>query len=204
VSRPAIDFLFYLLRRRAARTRLTVAESRLLTTLARGRGCVVEVGVYQGATSARLAAAMAPAVCLWLVDPYRRETRWERLLGFSANQHVARRSVRPWADRVRFLRRTGAAAARELAFDRQPELIFIDADHSYDAVREDFLAWAPHLAPQGVLALHDSRMCPARPDLDAATGPVRLAAEILGGVHGDWSLAAEADSVAAFQRGDAR
>jgi predicted O-methyltransferase YrrM len=204
MSRPAIDFLRYLLRRRAAQSSLTAAESRLLTTLSRGRACVVEVGVYQGATSARLAAVMAPTGCLWLVDPYRRETRWERLLGFSANELVARRSVQPWAERVRFVRRASSAAARELALDQGAELIFIDADHSYAAVREDFLAWAPHLAPRGLLAFHDSRPCPARPDLDAATGPVRLAAEILGGMHGDWSLAAEADSIAAFQRGDVR
>jgi MMP 1-O-methyltransferase len=204
VSRPAVDFVFYLLGRRAARSSVTAAESGLLTTLACGRRCVVEVGVYQGATSARLAAAMAPGGCLWLVDPYRHETRWERLLGFSADRHIARRTVRPWADRVRFVRRTGATAARELAFEPPPELIFVDADHSYAAVREDFLAWTPHLAAGGVVALHDSRPCPARPDLDATTGPVRLAAEILDGAHGDWTLAAEADSIAAFRRGSPR
>jgi predicted O-methyltransferase YrrM len=200
VSRPSIDFLRYLLLRRGALTSLTAAESSLLVTLARGRSSVVEVGVSQGATSARLAAAMAPSGRLWLIDPYCRHTWPERLLHLSFNEHIARRSVRPWFCRVRFLRLVSTAAASEIALDRPAELIFIDADHSYEAVRDDFLAWSPHLASTGILAFHDSRCCRARADLSLDTGPVRLVEEIMRGDYGSWSLCAEADSVAAFRR----
>ena len=200
MSRPAIEFLLYLLGRRGATTVLTDAESRLLARLAGGCRSVVEVGVHQGATSARLAAAMAAAGRLWLVDPYSRHTWPERLLGLSFAEHVARRSVRPWADRVRFVRSTSVAAARDVELPSPAELIFIDADHSYRAVRDDFRAWAPHLAPGGAIAFHDSRRCPARPELDEGTGPVRLVDEILRREHGAWSLAAEADSISVFRR----
>jgi len=203
VSRPSIDYLRYLLGLRGARTALTADESRLLVSLARGRACVVEVGVDEGASSARLVGAMAPTGRLWLIDPYHRETRPERWLGFSFAEHVAHRHLRPWADRVRFVRRTSAAAAREIDLGRPVELIFIDADHTYEAVREDFLAWSPHLAAGGTLAFHDSRRCPARPELDAGTGSVRLVDEILHGEHGAWSLTAEVDSLAAFRRATA-
>jgi predicted O-methyltransferase YrrM len=126
------------------------------------------------------------------------------LLGVSFNERISRRSVRPWAaGRVRFVRRTSIAAAAMLTAEQLADLIFIDADHSYSAVRDDFLAWSRLLAADGVLAFHDSRRCPARPDLDAGTGPVRLVDEILRGEHGAWSLTAEADSVAAFHRGGA-
>ena len=200
MSRPSVEFLRYLLRLRGAETTLTAAESRWLITCARGSRYVVEVGVYEGATSARLAAAIEPSGRLWLIDPYFRHTRPERLLGFSFSRFIARRSVRPWAHRVRFVLRTSIAAANEIVLDPPADLIFVDADHSYPAVRADFLAWAPHLAPAGTIAFHDSRCCPARPDLDAATGPVRLVDEILRGDHGPWSLAGQADSIAAFRR----
>jgi predicted O-methyltransferase YrrM len=203
VSRPAIDFLLYLLGIRKAYTALTMAESRLLAALAAGRGCIVEVGVHEGVTSAKLAAAMASTGRLWLVDPYVLHTRPERLLGFSFAEHIARRQLRPWARKVRFVRQTSIAATRELTLESQAELIFIDADHSYGAAREDFLAWSPHLAAGGALVFHDSRRCPARPDLDAETGPVRLVDEILRGEHGAWSLIASADSAAAFRRAGA-
>jgi hypothetical protein len=203
VSRPSLDFLRYLLGLRGARTALTAAESRLLVGLARGRGCIVEIGVDEGATSARLAAAMAPTGCLWLIDPYRQGTRPERWLGLSFAEHVAHRSVRPWPDRVRWLRLASTAAAGEIALRQPAELIFVDADHAYQAVRDDFMAWAPHLAAGGTVAFHDSRRCPARPELDAGTGPVQLVDEILRGEHGAWSLIAEADSIAAFRRAPA-
>jgi predicted O-methyltransferase YrrM len=203
VSRPSIEFLRYLLGIRKAQTALTAAETSLLAALAGGRGSVVEIGVHEGATSARLAAAMAPAGRLWLIDPYLRYTRPERLLGFSFAEHIARRRLRPWAPMARFVRLTSIAAARELILESTAELIFIDGDHSYRAVHEDFLAWGPHLAAAGALAFHDSRRCAARPDLDAETGPVRLVDEILRGEHGAWSLIAEADSIAAFRRAGA-
>lgn len=41
-------------------------------------------------------------------------------------------------------------------WDRQPVgLLFIDGDHSYDAVRADLLAWASSLAPGAVVAFDD-------------------------------------------------
>lgn len=36
------------------------------------------------------------------------------------------------------------------------KLIFIDADHSYDHVKEDFLKWSPLLDLEGEIAFHDS------------------------------------------------
>lgn len=34
-------------------------------------------------------------------------------------------------------------------------LLFIDGDHSEEACREDFLAWAPHTAPNGIVVFDD-------------------------------------------------
>jgi Methyltransferase domain len=73
--------------------------------------------------------------------------------------------------------------------------IFIDARHDYESVREDFQVWAPKLAPDGAMAFHDSRVCPARPDIEESSGPVRLMREIGSGVHGPWQIVATADSV---------
>lgn len=177
---------------------MTAAETELLVSLAAGRSTVVEVGVFEGATSARLAAVIDSAGRLFLVDPFERGTRPERLLGLSYSHHIARRSVALWRHRVCFVQATSLAAAE--AHTETAELIFIDADHSYEAVQADFLAWSERLAPTGVLAFHDSRRCPARPDLEAHTGPVRLLGEILAGEHGPWCLAGEADSVTAIRR----
>lgn len=198
MARHSIEFLKYLMGLRGPRTTLTAAETGLLRSLAAGAGCAVEVGVYEGATSAVLAAAIAPEGELYLVDPYFLDVRLEKWLGFSFTGFVARRSVRPWSRRARFVRATSLDAARSLPLHQPADLIFIDAVHSYEAVRDDMLAWAPKLAPNGVLAFHDSRCCAARPDLTPDTGPVRLMDEVRRGLHGPWRLAGEADSLTAL------
>lgn len=40
-------------------------------------------------------------------------------------------------------------------FNKSIDLIFIDGDHSYNAVKADVLAWLPHLKPHGVIIMHD-------------------------------------------------
>lgn len=199
MARYSIEFLKYLAGLRGPHSTLTPVESALLRSLAAGRECAVEVGVYEGVTSAAMAGALSPTGTLYLVDPYTLGARLERWLGLSFTSHVARRSVRPWRQRVRFVRATSLEASRFLDLHRPADLVFVDADHSYEAVRDDLRAWAPKLAPGGVLAFHDSRRCAARPDLTPETaGPVRLMDEVRGGLFGAWRIVAEADSVTAI------
>jgi predicted O-methyltransferase YrrM len=197
MARYSVEFLKYLVGLRGPRTTLTAAETGLLRSLAANAGCAVEVGVYEGATSAVLAAAMAPEGMLYLVDPYFLDVRLEKWLGFSFTGFVARRSVRPWSRKVRFVRATSLEASSSLSLPQKADLVFIDAVHSYEAVRDDMLAWAPRLRPGGILAFHDSRCCAARPDLTPDTGPVRLMDEVRRGLHGTWQLADTADSLTA-------
>ena len=35
------------------------------------------------------------------------------------------------------------------------DLLFIDADHSFEAVEDDIKAWLPHVVPQGIILFHD-------------------------------------------------
>jgi len=37
-------------------------------------------------------------------------------------------------------------------------MLLIDADHSYDGVRNDFERWLPHVAPGGLIVFHDYLM----------------------------------------------
>jgi predicted O-methyltransferase YrrM len=44
---------------------------------------------------------------------------------------------------------------REILGIRQIDLLFIDGDHTYDGVRQDFEMYAPLVRPGGLIALHD-------------------------------------------------
>ncbi len=48
-----------------------------------------------------------------------------------------------------------AARVNELLAGRMLDLLFIDGDHSYDGVRQDFEAYKPLVRPGGLIAFHD-------------------------------------------------
>jgi hypothetical protein len=43
------------------------------------------------------------------------------------------------------------------SWQRAVDLLFLDGDHGYDAVKQDVADWAPKVRPGGRLALHDVR-----------------------------------------------
>ncbi|MDX2098581.1 MAG: class I SAM-dependent methyltransferase, partial [Leptolyngbyaceae cyanobacterium bins.59] len=156
MARYTIEFLKYLVGLRDATTHDTPAELNLLATLAKGRTCIVEVGVYEGAASRVLSANMDPQGKLYLVDPYFQELTIEKLFKFSIPEYIAKRAVKPWEAQVEFIRTTSVEAAQKLAVKKQIDLVFIDAAHHYEAVLEDFKIWSEMLSPTGVIAFHDS------------------------------------------------
>lgn len=117
-----------------------------------GKGLIVEIGSWKGRSTAWLAAgARLAAARVYAIDPHAgsREDPAAATLGeFRAN--LARAGV---ADVVEPLVMTSAEAAR--ALDGPVELLFIDGDHSYDAVRLDADLWLPRLVEGGVVMFHD-------------------------------------------------
>lgn len=181
-------------------TSLTAAETALLRKLAADRSSVVEVGVFEGATSRAMAEVMRPDGNLYLVDPHVRATRMEKWLGFSAAGYIARRSVARYGRLAQFVPLTSLEAAASLRLRQSADLIFIDADHSYEAVKSDFRAWTNHLGTEGAIALHDSRVCVQRPDLTPETGPVRFANELRAGSLRSWKVSDAVDSISVITR----
>jgi hypothetical protein len=197
--RYTTDFARFLLSLRGAQSSVTLSEQRFLSELAANRSAVIEVGVHEGATSKVLRDAMNPDGALFLVDPYLKGVRLEKLLGVSFAEYVARRTLQSWKNSVTFVKDFSSPAADRLLGKVRADLIFIDAVHDYDAVTEDFLKWRRLLADDGVIAFHDSRLCDRRPDLPAGAGPVRLVEDIRQGRHGAWEICGEVDTVTAVK-----
>jgi predicted O-methyltransferase YrrM len=158
-----------------AETQTSPLERRVLAAHAAGRRRLVEIGVWHGVTTALLRSVMASDGVLWAIDPFPRGR-----LGFSAQRYIAHRVVgRVRRGAVRWVRSTAVEAAAAYAATEEPaEFVFIDADHSYAGVVNDWRAWSPLVAIGGIVCLHDSRSSITR-QIDQAGSVIAMREVIL-------------------------
>jgi hypothetical protein len=128
-------------------------------------GVIAEVGVWRGDFSERILSRLKPAR-LHLVDPWTFVRQYdESWYGGSIAtsqddmdeifEGVQRRfATHIAAGRVVVHRVASVAAAQALAAELF-DVVYIDGDHTYDAVRADLQAWAPLVSRRGFLAGDD-------------------------------------------------
>lgn len=125
----------------------------------------VEVGVWRGDNARRVMMGAPPGTRITLVDPWRvvdsPEYREYATKDARATQEEmdwyykeTRRKLKPWAKQARLIRGTSVEAAA-LCAGEQFDLVFIDAEHTYDALRADIEAWLPRVKPDGWIGGHD-------------------------------------------------
>lgn len=159
-SRPLGHLLLWQLGLAKSETQTTEAERDCLARHASGKKMLAEIGVYHGVTTCRLRKAMDPGGILVAIDPYPKQR-----LGFSAQRVVAHGEVsKIKGGNVKWMRKTGAEAAKELiaSSSAQFDFVFIDGDHSWEGLQADWEGWSKLIAPGGVIGLHDSRSSPLR------------------------------------------
>ncbi|MEO8076690.1 MAG: class I SAM-dependent methyltransferase [Acidobacteriota bacterium] len=123
------------------------------TDAARGVDVPGEIGVWQGAVTCRIREVMAPDALFFAIDPYpagRLGTNYQRMMAVSEVGRIAN-------GRVEWLQETGRTAAiHPKVVEAAPfDFVFIDADHTYAGLRENWEGWAPLMAPAGVMAIHE-------------------------------------------------
>lgn len=74
--------------------------------------------------------------------------------------------------------RADHAKVPELGFE--PDMVFIDGDHTYLAFRHDLLYWRDHIAPGGLLCGHDAHN-PGWPDVDQVLAELMPEAKFVEG-----------------------
>lgn len=128
-------------------------------------GCGAEVGVALGATSEAL-LRRCPNLRLTMVDswqaydsehPYFRSGDGCARLTEAEQQRradLARRRTEFASERRVILRADSTAGAEHVA-DETLDFVFLDADHTYAAVRRDLRAWWPKLRRGGLFCGHD-------------------------------------------------
>ena len=160
-----MHWLLYRMGFQSACTHTKPIEQEVLRRYAKGKHRIVELGVFEGATSLILRKAMAHDGKLWCIDPFDRGR-----LGLSYRYLIAfQEANRSGNGTVEFIQKLSHEASQ--GWQESLDMLFIDADHSYRAVRKDWDDWSSYVKVGGIIALHDSRSL-------KYPGPLRLVQEI--------------------------
>ena len=146
----------------------------------------VEIGSYLGASTCYIVAGLAECGGhLFCVDTWHNETMAE---GLQDTFGKFQDNLAPVINLITVVRKrsdelSGSDIPTELDF------AFIDADHDYEAVRQDFERLAGRISAQGVVAFHDCWWY---------SGVSRVVGEALSG--GQWVMAGHVDNLCWIQR----
>jgi len=119
---------------------------------------VAEIGVWRGHTVKRVLKSCHSIISeYWAIDPWTiflsgkakrySEDDWEVLY-----QRIC--GLRTFFPKLHVLRMTSLEAAKRFS-DKYFDLVFIDANHSYESVLADIRAWLPLMRTGGLLTGHD-------------------------------------------------
>ncbi len=153
------------------------SELNWLWQQAKRRHVIVEIGSWKGRSTHAIASA-TPGILFFVEhfrgsqeDDHQYYPETESADGVESVRQVLLENVGPYvkAGRAILLDMKSAAAAKTLApilMHRRADMIFIDADHSYESVADDIRNWRPLLHSGGLLCGHDSDWPGVRKALD--------------------------------------
>jgi len=170
---------------------VTEAEAAALMRLAAdvpSDACIVEVGSHRGRSTAALALG-AKGAPVYAIEPHE---EFEGMYGSSFGpadrraffENMLRVGV---VEDVRLVNLSSEVVSK--GWTRPIGLLWIDGDHTFEAVRRDFEAWQPFLRPGAVVAFHDA--------LDPDGGPAKV---IEGLLADSFEQVAAAERLVALRR----
>ncbi len=142
---------------------------KLISYAKRAKLGIVEIGCLDGETSAIL--AKNAKVKLFSIDPLVPDSMDSNVLGSEIRIRENTKLLKNFTFIKDFS--YNAVSSWAIAFD----LIFIDGDHAYEAVKKDYEDWYPLLEPGGYIAFHDSGATRGGPE--RWDGPSRLTDELI-------------------------
>jgi predicted O-methyltransferase YrrM len=131
-------------------------------------GPLLEIGTYCGKSAIYLgAAARSRGTVVYTVDHHRgseeNQAGWEHHDARLVDPRTGRMDTLPWFRRTIedagledvVIAVIGVSSTVAAHWTTSLGLVFIDGGHAFDAARDDYRSWSPHVAPGGFLVFHD-------------------------------------------------
>lgn len=122
-----------------------------------GKGVIVEIGSRKGKSTVYLAKGSKARgnVKVYAIDPHQgSKDHRDHKISNTFNEFKENLKKAKVDNIVEPIVKTSQEASKNW---REPvEFIFIDGDHSYEMVKQDFDLWSPYLVKGGIIAFHDA------------------------------------------------
>ena len=170
----------------------TDLECRVLGEFAaKARLGIIEIGVFDASTTKEFATKTQ--VPIYGIDPIIPDSMGERNVG---NEVHIENNMKFYKD-FHFVKDFSYNAVK--TWDKPFDFIFIDGDHTYEAVKQDFEDWFPLLAKGGIVAFHDSAPVTSIAAIfDGWPGPIQLVKELRS--HAGLEYVSTNDTLTAFRK----
>lgn len=146
---------------------LTDSEAQFLYS--RAKACpantaIVEIGSWKGKSTICLSQGSAAGenVHIYAIDPHQQDSYQE------FDQNISSAGIK---ELITPIVKTSSDACQ--GWTQPIGLLFIDGNHDYEMVEQDYLLWSPYVVEGGIIAFHDSTSSPFN-QLMGYLGPKRV------------------------------
>lgn len=122
-------------------------------------GVIVEIGSWQGRSTIWLGkgSSAVDGHELYAIDPHVGGPDQEKIGLINVNTEKAfRDNIKRAGLETKVIALVMPSADALKAWSQTIGMLWIDGDHSYEAVSADFYGWAPFVADRGIIAFHDT------------------------------------------------
>jgi len=147
------------------------------------KNILVEIGAGYG-SSAFLMLASSPGAHVYSIDPFTGDT----MKTWRTSEKICRRNISHalnligMGENIKYLHLcTQTSHQVAIGWNKPIDFLYIDGDHRYEAVKQDFNDWFKHVRSEGTMLLHDSRRLKNTPENKfnrGWPGPTMLAEEL--------------------------
>jgi predicted O-methyltransferase YrrM len=130
-------------------TQTTQAEQKSLLKYASNVSSAVEIGVFEGVNTHKIASVLNPKGTLYGIDPF-----FKGKLGICWHKKIALKSIASYRSRIKLVE--GFSWEVTNAIPENIDFIFIDGDHSYEGIKKDWELYTQKLRQGGIIAMHDT------------------------------------------------